>query len=46
MPHASIAPFTSSGGLRPAILLLDTLEDLRNFATFKDLHEPAGHKLT
>lgn len=44
--NASTALFTSSGGLRPAVLLLDTLEDLGNFATFKDLHEPAGHELT
>lgn len=44
--HASTALFTSSGGLRPAVLLLDSLEDLRNFATFKDLHEPAGHEFT
>lgn len=44
--NTSTALFTSSGGLRPAVLLLDTLEDLGNFATFKDLHEPAGHELT
>lgn len=34
------------GGLCPSILLLDTLEDSRDFATIKDLHEPAGRELT
>lgn len=46
MPRAPTALFPSSGGLCPAVLLLDSLEDLRNFATFEDIHEPAGHELT
>jgi hypothetical protein len=32
------------GGLCPSVLLLDTVEDPRNFATLKDVHESTGHE--